>query len=66
MGRCRSQRRRLGVAPEGVALLKERGHALLRVRRERILGHDELAVLVGSFLDPVDLGVERALSVATV
>jgi hypothetical protein len=27
-------------APDGVALVKERGHALLRVVRERVLGHD--------------------------
>ena len=27
-------------APDGVALFKERGHALLRVVRERVLGHD--------------------------
>ena len=30
----------LVAAPDGVAFFKERGYALLRVVRERVLGHD--------------------------
>ena len=46
---CLSVRRRrtLLAAPDGRALLQERGHALLGVGGERVVGHDDLAVLVG-------------------
>jgi hypothetical protein len=30
----------LRAAPDGCAFLEERGHAFLRVVRERVLGHD--------------------------
>jgi len=44
------------------ALFQERGHTLLRVVRERVVGHDQLAVLVGTVPGATHLGVESALS----
>ncbi len=49
------------AAPDGGALFEEGGHALLRVVGERVVGHDDLAVLVGFVLGAVDLGVEGVL-----
>src|SRR5207249_1861923 len=37
----------LVASPDGVALLEEGGHALLRIVRECILGHHQLALFVG-------------------
>src|SRR5262249_37223680 len=52
----------LFAAPDRVALFKECDHALLRVVRERVVGHDSLAMIVGLVLGAIDLGVEGALS----
>jgi len=57
-----SRRGSLLAVPDRVALFQERGHTLLRVVRERVVGHDQLAVLVGIVLGAIDLGVESALS----
>lgn len=57
-----SRRGSLLAVPDRVALSQERGHTLLRVVRERVVGHDQLAVLVGTVLGAIDLGVESALS----
>ncbi len=57
-----SRRGSLLAAPDRVALFQERGHTLLRVVRERVVGHHQLAVLVGIVLGAIDLGVESALS----
>ena len=50
------------AAPVWFALFEERGHPLLRVVGERVLRHDELAVLVGGGLAAVDLLIEGVLS----
>jgi hypothetical protein len=51
-------RRSLLVAPNGLALLEERGHALLRVVRQSVVRHHDLAVLICLVLAAIDLGVE--------
>ena len=43
------------AAPDGLALLEARAHPLLRVVGERVLGHDELTLLVSLVFGTIDL-----------